>query len=58
MEVLREFLESSTIHGISHISTSKVFSFNFQGGTSFSYLIFDRVSCGKSSGQGWLAYAS
>ena len=24
MEVLREFLESSTIHGLNHISTSKV----------------------------------
>ena len=26
MEVLREFLESSTIHGLNHISTAKVFN--------------------------------
>ena len=35
MEVLKEFLESSTIHGLSYISTAKVRNLKYDNGMIF-----------------------
>ena len=54
MEVLREFLETSTIHGLSHTSTAKVSrDVNLSGVLAhIKYLIAEQV------GKGYMAYDS
>ena len=47
MEVLREFLESSTIHGLSYISTAKVSTLNNPDRYIFDYSLISQSTFAK-----------